>query len=141
MNTAELKEVVLSKTSSEQRENLKAYLEQPEMEEVLKKLVELSNNQEFLSAMVRAKDGIELQKIAMDNGIQMDRDGADTAFEIIQAECDTELTEDDLDKVAGGFCVAGMIIAGLVIGGVLGVVATAGYAFYRKTSKDDKKCK
>ena len=137
MNTAELKDVVLSKVPADQQAELKLQLEKPEVEEALEKLVALSSNQEFLAKAINAKDSAELKKLVSENGIELDDAGAEAAFENIRKECDAELTETDLDQVAGGFFTE-MVIIGVVAGIVIGISATFAWYAYRNATQ---KCK
>mgnify|MGYP000020202822 CR=1 FL=1 len=137
MNTTELKDVVLSKVPADQQAELKLQLEKPEVEEAFEKLVSLSSNQEFLAKAINAKDSAELQKLASENGIELDDAGAEAAFENIRKDCSTELTEADLDQVAGGVIVE-MALIGLFGGIAIGIIATYAWYAYRKATRTCK---
>lgn len=134
MNTTELKDAILSKVPADQQAELKLQLEKPEAEETLEKLVALSSDQEFLAKAISAKDSTELQKLVSENGIELDDAGAEVAFESIRKECDAELTEADLDQVAGGFLTLGAAIA---IGIFAGIAAGVSLTYLYKTLRYD----
>ena len=138
MNTTELKDAILSKVPADQQAELKLQLEKPEAEETLEKLVSLSSNQEFLAKAINAKDSAELQKLASENGIELDDAGAEVAFESIRKECSTELTEADLDQVAGGFGLLGAIAIGAVAG--IGIGLYGAFVVYKTLKYINRTC-
>ena len=138
MNTTELKDAILSRVPADQQAELKLQLEKPEAEETLEKLVTLSSDQEFLAKAISAKDSAELQKLASENGIELDDAGAEVAFESIRKECSAELTEADLDQVAGGFGLLGAMAIGAVIG--IGVGLYCAFVVYKALKYMNRTC-
>ena len=114
MGVVGLKESILANVAPEQREEIEARMEQPEVKETFEKLEELSTNQEFVFSLMGAKNGDELLKTAGEFGLQIDKESADAAYELIHTKGDEELTESDLDQVAGG-CPAVLIGLGVAI--------------------------
>ena len=138
MNTTKLKDAILSRVPADQQAELKLQLEKPEAEETLEKLVTLSSDQEFLAKAISAKDSAELQKLASENGIELDDAGAEVAFESIRKGCSAELTEADLDQVAGGFGLLGAMAIGAVIG--IGVGLYCAFAVYKTLKYINRTC-
>lgn len=125
------------------------------MNQVEQRIAELMEDEAFLKEMLEAKSPEELVEVYERNNLVLGDISPEEAFAAVQAEkakaeADDELSEDDLDNVAGGskvyfalkiakgcFYMAGSGTVGtilLTVGGVA-AIGLASYAAYRYIKK------
>ena len=118
-------------------------MEQAKKEMLAQKLTEAVNkNDAFCQAFVSAKDAASIQKVLHENGIDVSLNDVEEMFtngvgEISKAYAEGELTEEQMDSVAGGGFFRGTLrfVAGCAVAfgyGCLGGVcpaATAGVSY------------
>ena len=125
------------------------------MNQVENRIVELMENEKFLKEMLAVNSPAELVEVYKRNDLVLDNITPEEAFQAIQAEkakaeADDELTEADLDAVAGGgkiyfalkiakgcfyLATSGSVGSVLLAVGGIAVIGLATYAAYRYIKK------
>lgn len=98
-------------------------------------------NEEFLEGLLDAKNPEELAVVLKANNIELpEGETIEMAFDAVQAHKTDELTEDDLEEVAGGVIITASVAACYVVScALIGFFAGYGYASIKGGSKKKKK--
>ena len=109
-------------------------------EAVEARVIDLFADKEFAQKFTGSEDFAEMQSLFIEYGVEISDDELKTLIETMLAQieqnADTELSEDQMDKVAGGF--VEWIIAGGVAAVVCGVSA---YKLRKALNSINRSCK
>ena len=100
---------------------------------MLEKLEELLKNEEFAAKLLALDDDKDVQEMLNDNGIEMTLEEIAAVKKGVIAELngeEAELSEDDLECVAGGVSVGAVV---KVVGGVIKGIVALGNLVHKKT--------
>jgi predicted ribosomally synthesized peptide with nif11-like leader len=101
------------------------------MDEMMKKVEELSQNEEFKARIAQLESAEEIAAAFQAEGVKVTAEDLQTA---LAAQQSGELSEDSLEGVSGGFAATTIALAGLVV-----TCFWKGFDYGWQTAKDRKK--
>lgn len=124
-------ESIVKELTHEERAELEKQMENPETQKAMKKLESIFT-QEDTTWLGNVQSAEELQNGLKDRGVEMDFDTCQKLYKEAQSGQQDELSEADLDEVAGG----GVVLGALIIIGGLAIAGIGGYCAYRWLKKN-----
>lgn len=98
---------------------------------------ELLKDEKFVCSVCEADSAEAVKALFVEQGIEMDDEAANACYGKIHESLESELNEEELDQIAGGFALGAAIACGAAIGLGIGLAAVG---IYKLATYGTKSC-